>query len=108
MLHKLEDDLKLYRGVSEPEFNYLKENNTFNQFISTSFDENIANDFMDEVENSKAYKVIVNAPKGTQGLYINGKGAYEDEKEFILNVGQKYKILKFEDGILHLEVMKNE
>lgn len=106
--HKLEDDLKLYRGVSEPEFNYLKENNTFNQFISTSFDENIANDFMDEVENSKAYKVIVNAPKGTQGLYINGKGAYEDEKEFILNVGQKYKILKFEDGILHLEVMKNE
>ena len=95
--HKLEDDLKLYRGVSEPEFNYLKENNTFNQFISTSFDENIANDFMDEVENSKAYKVIVNAPKGTQGLYINGKGAYEDEKEFILNVGQKYKILKFED-----------
>jgi len=106
--HKLEDDLKLYRGVSEPEFNYLKENNTFNQFISTSFDENIANDFMDEVENSKAYKVVVNAPKGTQGLYINGKGAYEDEKEFILNVGQKYKILKFEDGILHLEVMKNE
>ena len=106
--HKLEDDLKLYRGVSEPEFNYLKENHTFNQFISTSFDENIANDFMDEVENSKAYKVIVNAPKGTQGLYINGKGAYEDEKEFILNVGQKYKILKFEDGILHLEVMKNE
>lgn len=106
--HKLEDDLKLYRGVSEPEFNYLKENNTFNQFISTSFDENIANDFMDEVENSKAYKVIVNAPKGTQGLYINGKGAYEDEKEFILNVGQKYKILKFEDDILHLEVMKNE
>ena len=90
--HKLEDDLKLYRGVSEPEFNYLKENNTFNQFISTSFDENIANDFMDEVENSKAYKVIVNAPKGTQGLYINGKGAYEDEKKFILNVGQKYKI----------------
>lgn len=106
--HKLEDDLKLYRGVSEPEFKYLKENNTFNQFVSTSFDENIANDFMDEVENSKAYKVIVNAPKGTQGLYINGKGAYEDEKEFILNVGQKYKILKFEDGILHLEVMKNE
>lgn len=106
--HKLEDDLKLYRGVSEPEFKYLKENNTFNQFVSTSFDENIANDFMDEVENSKAYKIIVNAPKGTQGLYINGKGAYEDEKEFILNVGQKYKILKFEDGILHLEVMKNE
>lgn len=106
--HKLEDDLKLYRGVSEPEFKYLKENNTFNQFVSTSFDENIANDFMDEVENSKAYKIIVNAPKGTQGLYINGKGAYEDEKEFILNVGQKYKILKFEDDILHLEVMKNE
>ena len=106
--HKLEDDLKLYRGVSEPEFKYLKENNTFNQFVSTSFDENIANDFMDEVENSKAYKIIINAPKGTQGLYINGKGAYEDEKEFILNVGQKYKILKFEDDILHLEVMKNE
>ena len=63
---------------------------------------------MNEVENAKAYKVVINAPKGTQGLYINGKGAYEDEREFIINVGQKYKILEFENDTLYLEVMKDE
>ena len=104
----LDDNLKLYRGISEAELNYLRQNNTFKQFISTSFDENIANDFMNEVENAKAYKVVINAPKGTQGLYINGKGAYEDEREFIINVGQKYKILEFENDTLYLEVMKDE
>ena len=104
----LDDNLKLYRGISEAELNYLRQNNTFKQFISTSFDENIANDFMNEVENAKAYKVVINAPKGTQGLYINGKGAYEDEREFIINVGQKYKILEVENDTLYLEVMKDE
>lgn len=104
----LDDNLKLYRGISEAELNYLRQNNTFKQFISTSFDEDIANDFMNEVENTKAYKVVINAPKGTQGLYINGKGAYEDEREFIINVGQKYKILEFENDTLYLEVMKDE
>lgn len=104
----LDDNLKLYRGISEAELNYLRQNNTFKQFISTSFDEDIANDFMNEVENAKAYKVVINAPKGTQGLYINGKGAYEDEREFIINVGQKYKILEFENDTLYLEVIKDE
>lgn len=110
--YKLEDNLTLFRGVEEKEYLFLKENTKFSQFISTSFDENVAEEFStiakNETDNSNKFKIVINTPKGTKGVYIDGKGAYEDEREFIINVGQKYKKIKEEENILYLEVVSDE
>lgn len=110
--NKLKDNLKVYRGISEKEFNILKNGKEFKNFVSTSFDKEIANYFAEEAqkitENKEKYLVIIEAPKGTESIYINGKGAYEDENELIINVGTKYKVKKVERNILSLEVLKND
>ena len=110
--YKLEDNLTLFRGVEEKEYLFLKENTKFYQFISTSFDEDVAEEFStiakNETDNSNKFKIVINTPKGTKGVYIDGKGAYEDEREFIINVGQKYKKIKEEENILYLEVVLDE
>ncbi len=108
----LDDDLILYRGISEKEFYNLKTATVFDSFKSTTFDKDIMQEFIEtakeETKIMKEYKVVINAPKGTQGVYINSKGAFEDEKEFLLNIGQKYKIVKEEETTLYLEVLTNE
>ncbi len=108
----LDDDIMLYRGVSENEFNSLKSNNVFKNFLSTSFSEDIAKDFaafnVEENLSPREYYVNIKAPKKTQGVYIDGKGAYEDEREFILNAGQKYKIIEVKDNTIYLEVIIDE
>ena len=108
--NSLEDDLYLYRGGGIAEIEYLRKNKEFNNFISTSLFEDVAKVFMKEVEKKgeESWEIIIKAPKGTKGLYINGKGAYEDEKEFVMNVGQKYRILKEENKKIFLEVIIDE
>ncbi len=108
----LDDDLVLYRGVNKEEFTALKKAKEFKSLKSTTFDEKVMEEFSEEAKEKysleKEYKVIINAPKGTQGVYINSKGAYEDEREFLINAGQKYKVIKEEETTLYLEVLKNE
>ncbi|PID67410.1 MAG: hypothetical protein CR959_00290 [Fusobacteriales bacterium] len=106
----LDDDLILYRGISEKEFYNLKIGTEFNSFKSTTLDKGIMKEFSEEAKEKysleKEYKVIINAPKGTEGIYINSKSSYEDEREFLLNMGQKYKVIKEEENTLYLEVLK--
>ncbi len=108
----LDDDLILYRGVRKSEFDFLKVTDSFESFKSTTLDKSVMNLFSEqsqiETKLDKQYKVIIHAPKGTQGIYINSKGVYEDEREFLLNVGQKYKVIKEEETTLYLEVLKND
>ena len=108
--NSLEDDLYLYRGGGIPEIEYIRKNKEFNNFISSSLFEDVAKEFMEEVEKKgeESWEIIIKAPKGTKGLYINGKGAYADEKEFVMNVGQKYRILKEENKKIFLEVIIDE
>ena len=110
--YEIEDNLMLFRGVGEKEYLFLKKNTKFSQFISTSFDENVADEFSTIAKNKNSslnkFKIIINTPKGTKGVYIDGKGAFEDEREFIINVGQKYRIIKEEYNTLYLEVLADE
>lgn len=104
----LDDDLILHRGLSEMEFKSLQKETKFNNFISTSFSKEIAESFAIEASNetgiSENYFVHIRAPKGTQGIYMNGKGSTGDENEFIVNVGQTYKVLDIKEKVLYLEI----
>ena len=106
----LEHNMRVHRGVSEAEFNALKKSNDFKNFISTSFDSASAGYFAADAAqvnpSGKKFTVQILAPKWTQAVYIDSKGAYADELELILNVGQKYRILEVKETELLLEVVK--
>lgn len=93
----LDDDLTLYRGVSFDEFNYWKTSNIIDTYKSTSINVKITDTF------DSVYKVYIKAPKNTKGFYLGEHSQFKNEKEFLLNRDQKYKILKIEDTIIEVE-----
>lgn len=97
--NKLGDDLVLYRGVSEEEYNAWLNNEFLQSYKSTSISENTFEHFGD------GHRIIIHAPKNTKGFYIGKHSAFKDEKEFLIHRGQKYKILSNRDGILEVEII---
>ncbi len=94
----LGDDLILYRGVSSEEFNYWKNSYVIDTYKSTSIDINIT-DIFDDI-----YKIEIHAPKNTKGFYLGNNSMSPKEKEFLINRGQKYRILKIEDTKIEVEI----
>lgn len=97
--NKLGDDLVLYRGVSEEEYNAWLNNEFLQSYKSTSISEKTFEHFGD------GHRIIIHAPENTKGLYIGEHSAFKDEKEFLIHRGQKYKILSNKDGILEVEII---
>ena len=97
--NKLNNDIILYRGVESEEFNWWLSNNTLNTYKSSSIDKLVAENF------DSSYQIIIKAPAKTQGFYIGNYSEFANEKEFLINRNQKYKILKNENGILEVEIL---
>lgn len=97
--NKLGDDLVLYRGVSEEEYNAWLNNEFLQSYKSTSISEKTFEHFGD------GHRIIIHAPENTKGLYIGEHSAFKDEKKFLIHRGQKYKILSNKDGILEVEII---
>lgn len=97
--NKLGDDLVLYRGVKREEFEWWLKNDTLDAYKSSSISKSVANQF------DANYQIIINAPAKTQGFYLGNYSEFANEKEFLINRNQKYKILKNENGILEVEIL---
>lgn len=97
--NKLGDDLVLYRGVSEEEYNAWLNNEFLQSYKSTSISEKTFGHFGD------GHRIIIHAPENTKGFYIGKHSAFKDEKEFLIHRGQQYKILSNKDGTLEVEII---
>lgn len=86
----LKEDISSYRGVSEGEIEYLKRNNTFSEFKSTSLDKKIAENFSKDNSGKGTNIVKFNLPKGTNGSFIGDNSKIRGEAEFLLARDTKY------------------
>lgn len=96
--NNLEENLILYRSVSKGEFEYWKNSETLETYKSTGLYERIYKTF------NHGYKIKIKAPVGTKGYYIGNHSEFENEKEFLLHRGQKYKILSIKEDIMEVEI----
>lgn len=106
-LYNFDKPLKLYRGINRSEYRELKSNNKlkiFKSFKSTSIAEDIAQEFREG--HRYGCMVILHVPPYVNGGYIAPIVNLPDEKEFLLNIGNEYKVVKeyIKDGIKYLEI----
>lgn len=96
--NNLNENLILYRSVNKKEFEYWKKSNTLETYKSTSLYERIYGIF------DYGYKIKINAPAETKGYYIGDHSLFDNEKEFLLHRGQKYKILNIKENMMEVEI----
>ena len=99
---KLEDDIVVYRGVSTKEYEYILENNVFNEFKSTSTYQGTANEFAERAREG-GHVVEFKVKKGSEGAYVGNNSDVQDEREFILNRGATYTVEE-KDGVLEVTI----
>lgn len=102
---KIGKDLVLYRGVSQKEFELLKENDSWNTFLSTSINKDVASGFGTEDYGGSGFVVEIQAPSNTKGMYLGHHSSVSHEKEMLLQRNQKYKILSSSENELKIEVL---
>lgn len=92
-------DLRLYRYTDSDEFFNLENQQQFKSYLSTSISEDATSHFGD-------YKIIINAPKTTKGIYLREYSDFPSEKEFLVQRGAKYNILSidYDKGIVEVEL----
>lgn len=103
---KYDKEVVAYRGVSESEFlSILSKSsfNTFYEFKSTSLSEMVARDFSIE-----GYIVMIHAPKGTRGAYIELNSEIPDEYEYLLDKETHYIIKDIVQETNHQTLIKLE
>ncbi|WP_068449171.1 ADP-ribosyltransferase [Caviibacter abscessus] len=97
--YTLNHNLILRRGINKEEFEYIKNSDTFNTYKSCTIRQDIPHGFR------KGYELIIKANNNTKGFYIGQFSKYENEKEFLINKGVKYKIINISDNILEVEIL---
>lgn len=70
------------------------------QFLSTSVTQNGA------LNKGVAYKIHV--PVGADGAYIEKLSPFPKQREFLLDKGQKYRLISRKNNVIELEVVINE
>lgn len=96
--HPLEHDIVCYRGSDDNPVEGLKVGTIFSlcQFTSTSVVRTKA--------LSKKYKIVILAPKGTNGAYIEGLSAFPKQREFLIDKDCYYKLVSVKNDYIKLEV----
>lgn len=94
-------DLKLYRYVDYGEFYNLQEDGEYLTFLSTSISETATQHLND------SYKVVINAPKETRGVFIGDRSEVPEEREFLIQRGAKYRTIRVdnEKGVVEIELL---
>lgn len=91
----IQENTTLFRGVEEQWVDLSKfevgEVNSFREFTSTSFDVGVAEEFS-QYNYGEGYIFKIHAPSGTKGIAIDNVniGNSSEERELLLNKGQKY------------------
>lgn len=108
----LPENTLLFRGITVDRFNPKKfipgEINKFDEFTSTSYDVSTAYDFsMWDDDDFRGWIMKIHAPKGTQGIAIDGKnwGDSGQEYEYLLNKSQKYKTISVNKKTRIIEIL---
>ena len=98
---ELEDDIVTYRGVNSSEF----ANTLFSLTGQTDFKSSSTNKAQAEkfAENQGGYIIEYHIKAGKRGAYLEGVPMSE-EKEFLINKGQDFKVLKQNGKTLVVEV----
>ena len=99
---KLEDDIVVYRGVSTKEYEYILENDIFNEFKSTSTYQGTANEFAKR-DREGGHVVEFKVKKGSEGAYVGNNSDVQEEREFIINRGATYTVEE-KDGVLEVTI----
>lgn len=68
------------------------------QFVSTSV-------VASKILPNKTYTLVIYAPKGTKGAYIEEVSLFPKQREFLLNNDCRYKLIKRIGYVIELEVM---
>lgn len=91
-----------YRGVSQEEFEEILQNDTIIEFLdfkssSISYEEAECFSFKSMMKNDGYYRYIVQYTirQNATGAYLNNREVteYPSEQEFLLDCGQKYKVI---------------
>lgn len=104
--YKLLDPIRVYRGVGESEYLDIIKNGklyTFSSFKSTSIDTSVTEYFSGGKEKGKI--LIVDVPIGSRGAYLESISIYPEEKEFLLDRNQSFRIISDDEYKLHVEVI---
>lgn len=98
----LKHDIVCYRRDSADIFAGLSEGDEFivHSFFSTSATPNGA--------FNKGALCKIHVPAGADGAYIEGLSSFPSQREFLLDKGQKYRVLSHKDNAIELEVVINE
>lgn len=99
--------LRVFRGINSSEYQNLKSNltfNTFTSFKSTSINRDVAKEFKDQNYNGSI--LIIDLPANANGAFIGPISEFEEEEEYLLNLGNKYIIRKEyeENGVKYIEI----
>lgn len=108
---KLEDDILVFKGANRKYFEDLKVGHIFNPkyFFSTSVDQSVAEEFLKNKRNSPNPLMIkVRVPKESKAMYVGEESGWKNHKEIILARDTSYKVLKFDNDNLELEVIVNK
>lgn len=99
--------LRVFRGINSSEYQNIKSNlsfNTFTSFKSTSINNDVAKEFKDQNYNGSI--LIIDLPANANGAFIGPISEFEEEEEYLLNLGNKYIIRKEyeENGVKYIEI----
>lgn len=95
----LQHDIVCYRNMSFNPFAGVPEGNIIQvrQFLSSSVTKAGA--------LSDAFSIVIYAPKGSNGAYIEKLSAYPSQREFLFNTNCIYKILSIGSSSMEIEVI---
>lgn len=97
--NNLEHDIVCYRSLSSNFYSQYKAGDVIveRQFISTSVAQKGA--------LKGNFHMVINAPKGADGAYIEPLSKYPKQREFLFNKDCKYKVISNNDNLIELEVI---
>ena len=89
--------LTAYRGVDKDEYEFISSHNELIDFVdfkSSSLDNDIAQLFSEMQNDDTHYVVKFDITPNASGAYIKDISTISNEHEFLLNKGQKYRIIE--------------
>lgn len=110
------DNVRLFRGVNESEFNWIKGSNQWRAATSTATND-YQNDFFskkksdwDDTYTVLGYRVNMYVTPETKGIFIGDKTSYsEDQFEYILRPDSKYRLLPSDDDhVINIQVFPDD
>jgi hypothetical protein len=107
---ELEDEITVFKGTQAAWYDGWEAGRVepIKLYMSTSVSKDVAQKYCDEVRSDGADAIILEiiVPKGTRGIYIGSNTkAQENEFEFLIGHGLKYRVVERDENTLKMEVI---